>query len=92
MDIKSLGNNNINVYTRPLTNNNQQEAVNSVQAKGNAVSDKLEISQKARELQQQEATSQDFSKIRSKIDSGFYNNPEVSRQVAEKLYSEVFKQ
>jgi len=91
MDIKSLNSNNINVYTRPITNNNQQEAANAVQAKGNNVSDKLEISQKARELQKQEATSLDFKKIRSQIDSGYYNTPEVSLQVADKMYSDIFK-
>ncbi len=91
MDIKSLGNNSINVYTRPATNNNQPDTTNSIQAKNNTMSDKLEISKKARELQQQETATQDFGKIRSKIDSGYYNTPEVSQQVAEKLYSEIFK-
>ncbi|MCX7879309.1 MAG: hypothetical protein N2517_01455 [Ignavibacteria bacterium] len=47
--------------------------------KTNEIGDKLEISEEARRLQQ----------IKSKIESGFYNNLEIIQKTAEKIFNKI---
>lgn len=51
--------------------------------------DSLEISKEAKELQQKSEQIKDFTSIREKIKSGFYNSDEVLNKVAEQLLKEI---
>lgn len=56
----------------------EQDAKNAAQSAAAHRSDRLELSQEAKNL----------SAIQNKIKSGFYDNPEVLRQTAQRLSSE----
>lgn len=84
MDIKSVSG-TINAYTRPISNNNPQDTNTAIQAKNNVVTDKLEISKEARELQSKDITAKDYTKIQNRIDSGYYNSKDVIAKVAESI-------
>lgn len=51
--------------------------------------DSLEISKEAKELQQKSEQVKDFSLIKERIKSGFYNNDEVLSKVAERIFKEL---
>lgn len=51
--------------------------------------DSLEISKEAKELQQKSEQIKDFSAIREKIKSGFYNTDEVLNKVADRILNEL---
>ena len=48
-------------------------------------SDKIEISDEARNLQSQNVSAQDFSVIKDRIKSDFYSRPEVMSKVADEI-------
>lgn len=51
--------------------------------------DSLEISKEAKELQQKSEQVKDFSLIKERIKSGFYNNDEVLSRVADRILKEL---
>lgn len=81
MKIES-SNNQRNVYQSQSASIKQkyaeQEAMNASKAGSSQRSDRLELSQEAKNLQA----------IQNKIQSGFYNSPEVLRATAQRLTNE----
>ena len=82
MDIKGIGSNNFNtigeVHKKP------DAVANPVK-----VADKIEISKEAKLLQSSKVSKTDFSKIREKIDTGFYNKPEVVSKIADNILNVI---
>ncbi|GAB1429849.1 hypothetical protein MASR2M18_06820 [Ignavibacteria bacterium] len=54
-------------------------------------SDSVEISTAARKLSESGASADNFEKIRGRIKSGFYDRPDVQRQIAVKVAKESAK-
>jgi len=54
--------------------------------------DKIEISEEAKQLQAQNVDAQEITKVRDKIDNGFYNSDEVLNKVADKILKEFDKE
>ncbi len=65
-------------------NKNNKSVKKEIQKK-----DSLEISKEAKELQQKSEQVKDFSEIKEKIKSGFYNSDEVLNKVADKILKEL---
>lgn len=84
MDIKGIGNNNYGSY-----NELYKKQETDSQTTTNSSTDKIEISQEAKLLQSSGASQEDVSKIREKIDSGFYNQTEVISKVADNILKEI---
>lgn len=59
--------------------NKYQEASSKAPSAGNVKSDKLELSDEAKKIQM----------LRARVENGFYDNPEVLREVAIKLDREI---
>lgn len=51
--------------------------------------DSLEISKEAKELQQKSEQVKDFSLIKERIKSGFYNTDEVLNKVADRILKDL---
>lgn len=82
MNIKSVNTPNSAVYnvnTANLKNKYNSEADNS-QVASRSKLDKLELSDEAKKIQD----------IKSRVQSGFYDNPNVLREIAIKLDRELF--
>ena len=83
MEIKGVSN-NLNHLPENFKKPEQEQAVNTQNLK-----DKLEISAKARELQSEKVPAAEFTKIRDKINSGFYNSEKVVNKVADQILREL---
>jgi len=87
MNIEKLGGYNpLNAYTKL---NSVDDASKKSNGQGNQIKDKLEISDDALKLMK--ANPKDLNSIKSKIDSGFYNSPEVFNKLADTLLNELKK-
>lgn len=84
MDIKNVGN-NINPI-KTAYNKSANQTPKNAESKP---SDKLEISNAARDLQTKNVSSKDLEAIRQKIDSNFYNSEEVMVKVAEAILKDM---
>ena len=83
MEIKGVSN-NLNHLPENFKKPEQEQAVNTQNQK-----DKLEISAKARELQSEKVPAAEFTKIRDKINSGFYNSEKAVNKVADQILREL---
>lgn len=83
MNIKSINNANSGIYSVNTTNlkskYNQDADKSTVQNKSKT--DKLELSEEAKKIQD----------IRLRVQNGFYDNPEVLREVAIKLDRDIMQ-
>ncbi len=74
-------------YMRPTSVQSNKPAGKSE----NKVGDKIEISDAAKIMQQQNVSTVDVAAIKEKITNGFYNTEEVYEKVAEKILEEFNK-
>lgn len=79
MNIKGVGN-NVNRYTELYK---KQEEATSRQAQKKT--DKLDLSDAAKKLKNEGVDSKDFTEVKMKIDSGYYNTDEVINKVADEI-------
>lgn len=86
MQVNGVGN-NINRLHEQYKQNSKKKEVKQKNA-----ADKIEISEKAKLLQAKNVDAQDISKVRDKIDNGFYNSDEVLNKVADKILKEFDKE
>ena len=77
MNIKGVGN-NVNRYTELYK---KQEEATSRQAQKKT--DKLDLSDAAKKLKKEGVDSKDFTEVKMKIDSGYYNTDEVINTFSE---------
>ena len=83
MDIKGIGNSNFNSF------NEIQKKPDASNAKSIKATDKIEISKEAKLLKSNSISDKDFSKIRERIDTGFYNKPEIISKIADNILKEI---
>ncbi|NLT51305.1 MAG: flagellar biosynthesis anti-sigma factor FlgM [Ignavibacteria bacterium] len=90
MDINSV-NSRLNSYTEQANTNyqNPKQDAQKVDENPNSRKDKLEISQEAKALQSQKAEAKNLENIRQKVESGFYNKPEIIEKVAGSILKEI---
>lgn len=86
MEINSVRNNGINKV--PDAFNNQNKVNQSEQGK-KAPGDKIVISKEAKMLQTNEVSPKDFTKIRERINTDFYNSDKVINKVADSILKEI---
>ena len=81
MNIDSVNSSNSGVYgiNSKGLKSKYQEASSQTPPAGNVKSDKLELSDEAKKIQM----------LRARVEKGFYDNPEVIREVAIKLDREI---
>lgn len=79
MNIKGVGN-NVNRYTELYK---KQEEATSRQTQKKT--DKLDLSDAAKKLKKEGVDSKDFTEVKMKIDSGYYNTDEVINKVADEI-------
>lgn len=80
MNIKGVGN-NINRYTELYKK--QEEAASNKQTQKKT--DKLELSDAAKKLKAQGVESKKFDEVKLKVESGYYNQDEVVKKVADEI-------
>jgi|GEM_PF-1295685 hypothetical protein len=78
--------NRINSNFIPTTSTSKKKAVSTTESK---VGDKIEISNEAKILQQQNVSSKDLSGIKENIENKFYDSDEVIDKVADNIIKEV---
>ena len=78
--------NRINSNFIPTTSTSKKKAVSTTESK---VGDKIEISNEAKILQQQNVSTKDLSGIKENIDNKFYDTPEVLDKVADNIMKEL---
>lgn len=83
MDIKGIGSSNFNSFNEIQK---KQDAANPKPAKA---TDKIEISKEAKLLKSNSISDKDFSKIRERIENGYYNKPEVVSKIADSILKEI---
>ena len=83
MDIKGIGNSNYSSF------NEIQKKQDIPNAKPVKAADKIEISKEAKLLKSNSISEKDFSKIRERINTGFYNKPEVISKIADNILKEI---
>ncbi|MBU2492287.1 MAG: hypothetical protein KJ571_06640 [Bacteroidetes bacterium] len=83
MDIKGIGSGNYNPFNEIQK---KQEVPNGKPVKA---ADKIEISKEAKLLKSNRISDKDFSKIRERIDNGFYNKSEVISKIADNILKEI---
>ncbi|GBD89820.1 hypothetical protein BMS3Abin04_00533 [bacterium BMS3Abin04] len=86
MQVNGVGN-NINRLHEQYKQNSKSKEV-----KQKNTTDKIEISEEAKLLQSKNVDAQEISKVRDKIDNGFYNSDEVLNKVADKILKEFEKE
>lgn len=67
----------------------QEETKPQQQQPQNNPVDKLEISPEAKKLMDKNISGKDFEAIQQRIQSNFYNNPEVLASVADSILKEI---
>jgi anti-sigma28 factor (negative regulator of flagellin synthesis) len=83
MDIKGIGNSNYGSF------NEIQKKQDVPNAKPVKAGDKIEISKEAKLLKSNSISEKDFSKIRERINTGFYDKPEVISKIADNILKEI---
>ena len=83
MDIKGIGNSNYSSF------NEIQRKQDTPNAKPAKAADKIEISKEAKLLKSNSISEKDFSKIKERINNGFYNKPEVISKIANNILKEI---
>lgn len=83
MDIKGIGNSNYSSFNE-IQRKQETSAPKPVKA-----SDKIEISKEAKLLKSNSISDKDFSKIKERINTGFYNKPEVISKIADNILKEI---
>jgi len=86
VQVNGVGN-NINRLHEQYKQNSKNKEV-----KQKNTTDKIEISEEAKLLQAKNVDAQEISKVRDKIDNGFYNSDEVLNKVADKILKEFDKE
>ena len=84
MDIKGIGNSNYGSFNE--IQRKQEAAGNTQPAKA---TDKIEISKEAKLLKSNSISEKDFSKIKERINNGYYNKPEVISKIADNILKEI---
>ena len=90
MDINGV-NSKLNPMSDSVNTNSQtpKQDAQKVEENPQGKKDKLELSHEARALQSKKIEPKDLDAIRNRIDSGFYNKPEVIDKVANSLLKEI---
>jgi len=85
VNIKAIGN-NLNNFYDPVkkSGKTQNHAAENVK-------DKIQISNEAKKLQTNKLNSEDFAKIKERIDSKFYDSNHVLNKVADTIIKEIIK-
>lgn len=86
MDIKSIGNTGgVNPLHEQYNKHNAKQDNEQAKVKG----DKIEISSQARDLQAKNVSTKDFAMIKERINTNYYDSPEVIGKVAEEILKEL---
>ena len=86
MDINGVGS-SLNRYTNAYKKQENADTPKSLNKK-----DKLELSEAAKKLKTEGISAKEFSEIKGRVESGYYNSDEVTKKVAEEILKEFSKE
>ena len=86
MEIKGINNNQATQYYKAVNSNTKNEASETSKPK---FSDKLDLSDSAKKLSEEKVDTAKISKVKNRIEMGFYNSNAVISTVAERILKEI---
>ena len=82
-------NNYVNLVSDPQKLSDSETKKTNVKSASSKSVDKLEISEKAKLLNEGKVSVKDLDAIKAKIESGFYNSDEILGKVADAILKEI---
>ena len=89
MKVNDLNSNNLGKLTKPEQGQEKKIAEKRDDLTNNKISDRLEISKEAHQLQEETLVQTDLNEIREKVEKGYYNDPAIIEKVTELILKEI---
>ena len=90
MKINDLNSNNLGKVLKPDQEIQEKKVADRKEdSSNNKLSDRLEISKEAHQLQEETLVQTDLNEIKEKVDKGYYDDPAIIEKVAELILKEI---